>query len=326
MSFVGLKYSEYFSENPDIITVLVPNAHDSQDNPLPIPIKNSHSSKSRILSCNGISPDLFVIPDLRFVQDFGAQTVAQPEFRDIFCLVDQIIYPLRFSFVSPIFGGVPFLFLVQFLKQLVLICQFSWFQPGDRLYEMIYCAALLSSSVVLRGQSLEDPRRNLYAECGVPYFRLVSEAQRAAYFGWRVASVCCFSNDEPNYLRVLFRLPVRSLVRDYQRAQIRVEIDDGEEYYEYDLVGDDGRRVSVGPEVEERSYTADEQRRFLLELQELGYSSRLPSQQLVDEISIYSRRRFEGYLAHSALDESRLGIPLASHILEYYSSYSTDGR
>ena len=85
--------------------------------------------------------DLFVIPDLRFVQDFGAQTVAQPEFRDIFCLVDQIIYPLRFSCVSPIFGSVPFLFLVQVLKQLVLICQFSWFQPGDRLYEIIYCAA-----------------------------------------------------------------------------------------------------------------------------------------------------------------------------------------
>ena len=73
-------------------------------------------------------------------------------------------------------------------------------------------------------------------------------------------------------------------------------------------IGDDGRRESVGPEVEERSYTVDEQRRFLLELQELGYSSRLPSQ-LVDEISIQSRR-FEGYLAHSALDESRLGIPL----------------
>ena len=88
----------------------------------------------------------------------------------------------------------------------------------------------------------------------------------AAYFGWRVASVCCFSNDELNYLRVLFRLPVRSLVRDYQRAQIRVEIDEGEEYYEYDPVGDDGRRESVGPEVEERSYTVDEQRRFLLEL------------------------------------------------------------
>ena len=86
--------------------------------------------------------------------------------------------------------------------------------------------------------------------------------------------------------------------------------------YEYDPVGDDGRRESVGPEVEERSYTADEQRRFLLELQELGYSSRLPSQ-LVDGISIYWRRRFEGYLAHSALDESRLGFPLASHILEY---------
>ena len=44
--------------------------------------------------------------------------------------------------------------------------------------------------------------------------------------------MCCFSNDELNYLRVLFRLPLRSLVRDYQRAQIRVKIDDGEEYYE----------------------------------------------------------------------------------------------
>ena len=43
----------------------------------------------------------------------------------------------------------------------------------------------------------------------------------AAYFGWRVASVCCFSNDELNYLRVLFRLPLRSLV----------------EYYEYEPVG-----------------------------------------------------------------------------------------
>ena len=96
---------------------------------------------------------------------------------------------------------------------------------------------------MLRGQSPEKPNRNLYSECGVPYFRIVSESQMTAYFGWRVASVCCFSNDELHYLRVLFGLPFQSLVRDYQWAQIRIEIDEGEDYYVYDPVGEDGRGI-----------------------------------------------------------------------------------
>ena len=79
---------------------------------------------------------------------------------------------------------------------------------------------------MLRGQSPENSRRNLYAECGVPYFCVVSESQMTAYFGWRVASICCFSNDELNNLRVF---PLQSSVRGYQRAQIQIEIDEGED-------------------------------------------------------------------------------------------------
>ena len=34
-----------------------------------------------------------------------------------------------------------------------------------------------------------------------------------------------------------------SVVWDYQRAEFRVEVDEEGEYYEYDPVGEDGRRI-----------------------------------------------------------------------------------
>ena len=36
---------------------------------------------------------------------------------------------------------LPFLFWVQFLRQLIGIFHFSWFSPGSRLYEMVYTNA-----------------------------------------------------------------------------------------------------------------------------------------------------------------------------------------
>ena len=84
---------------------------------------------------------MFVVPNVEFVESFGIISVDRPELGDVFCSVEQMIYPLRFSFVSPVFGRIPFLFLVQFLRRLVGICQFSWFRPGNQLYAMVYCLA-----------------------------------------------------------------------------------------------------------------------------------------------------------------------------------------
>ena len=82
---------------------------------------------------------------------------------------------------------------------------------------------------MMRGQSSAILGRNIYRESGEPYFCNVSAIQMEAYFGWRVATVRCFSNAELNCLRVLFQLPLPSLVRDYQHAQIRIILDgDGE--------------------------------------------------------------------------------------------------
>ena len=84
---------------------------------------------------------MFVVPNVEFVESFGIISVDRPELGDVFCSVEQMIYPLRFYFVSPVFGRIPFLFLVQFLRRLVGICQFSWFRPGNQLYAMVYCLA-----------------------------------------------------------------------------------------------------------------------------------------------------------------------------------------
>ena len=44
-------------------------------------------------------------------------------------------------FYESSFCGTSFLFWVQFLRQLIGICHFSWFSPGSRLYEMVYTNA-----------------------------------------------------------------------------------------------------------------------------------------------------------------------------------------
>ena len=102
---------------------------------------------------------------------------------------------------------------------------------------------------MLRGhdQSPTDPNRSLFSERGSPHYRKVTEAQMQAYYVWCVASVCCFCNSELNYLRVLFELPMRSLVRDCQRAQVRTAFDKDIEYYAFDRVGDDGVLLSPNP-------------------------------------------------------------------------------
>ena len=291
--------------------------------------------------------ELFIVPDSDVVRSFARYFVAQPELGGIFVYRFEIIYPLRFSFISPIFGRIPFLFLVAFLRRLVGICQFSWFVPGNRLYEMIYCTAsdvnqpsgsipycrvtLLIRFVMyqcgyvadvplnrmLRGQSPDNLSRNVFSEVGEPYFHFASEEQMIAYFGWRVASVCCFSNAELNYLRVLFEIPLSSLVRDYQRAELRVSVDEEGEYYEYDPVGEDGRRIYMNGRPEELRYNnSDEMQQLLLELQGVGRSEVISSR-LLNEISLYTLRRSEGYVQSEAIDVMRVGIHLVPYLLEY---------
>ena len=54
------------------------------------------------------------------------------------------------------------------------------------LYQYGYVADIPLSQL-LRGQDPENRQRNLYAEQGTPYYRMVTENQMQAYFGWRVA-------------------------------------------------------------------------------------------------------------------------------------------
>ena len=68
--------------------------------------------------------ELFIVPENDAVRSFARYSVARPELRGIFVCTSEIVYPLRFSFISPIFGRIPFLFLVAFLRRLVGISPF----------------------------------------------------------------------------------------------------------------------------------------------------------------------------------------------------------
>ena len=57
---------------------------------------------------------MFVVPNVEFVESFWIISVDRPELGDVFCSVEQMIYPLRFSFVSPVLGGSLFFFLFSF--------------------------------------------------------------------------------------------------------------------------------------------------------------------------------------------------------------------
>ena len=114
----------------------------------------------------------------------------------------------------------------------------------------------------------------------VPIWLYSQNVEMTAYFGWRVASVCCFSNAELSYLQVLFELPLPSLIRDYQQARLQVEVDEGDDYYVYDPIGEDGRRIFLDGRPEERNYTPVERQQFLLELQGVGRSETLSSRLL----------------------------------------------
>ena len=78
----------------------------------------------------------FKVPESDVIRGFARMSVAQPELCQIFSPIEQMIYPLQFSFITPILEDLPFLFLVQFLLRLIGICQFPWFQPGNILYSM----------------------------------------------------------------------------------------------------------------------------------------------------------------------------------------------
>ena len=58
--------------------------------------------------------ELFIVPDSDAVRSFARYSVALPELRGIFVYTSEIVYPLRFSFISPIFGRIPFLFLLHY--------------------------------------------------------------------------------------------------------------------------------------------------------------------------------------------------------------------
>ena len=259
-----------------------------------------------------------------------------------------MIYPLRFSFITPILEDLPFLFLVQFLSRLIGICQFPWFQPGNISHTMVHhpsnsvgqsslsfpyrrliflirlvlyqygYVADIPLSQLLRGQDPENRQQNLYTEQGTPYFRMVTEKQMQAYFGWRIATVCCFTNYELNYLHVLFAIdiPMQSLIRDYQRVQISVGLDADEEYYHFRPVGFNGRLVELEELVDGREYTLQERQQIILAYQSgnLTHTNFLIIQ---EEVKIYERRRVEGYLVDRALDIDRLG-PGLGHIVEAY--------
>ena len=80
----------------------------------------------------------FKVPETDDIRGFARMSVAQPEFCQIFTPLEKMIYPLRFSFITPILEDLPFLFLVQFLSRLIGICQFPWFQPGNMLHSMVH--------------------------------------------------------------------------------------------------------------------------------------------------------------------------------------------
>ena len=70
----------------------------------------------------------------------------------------------------------------------------------------------------------------IYAETAEPFFREVLGFQLIAYFGWREATVACFSNIEINNLQVIFRFPIQCLERDYQRVQLRIDCEGNDRF------------------------------------------------------------------------------------------------
>ena len=58
---------------------------------------------------------LCVVPLDGWVQSFATYSVNRPGLGKVFCSLDAMIYPLQFSFITPVFNSIPFLFLVQFL-------------------------------------------------------------------------------------------------------------------------------------------------------------------------------------------------------------------
>ena len=179
-----------------------------------------------------------------------------------------MVYPLRFSFISPVFMELPFLFLVKYLQRLIGICR-----PGDLLYGIVYCSAntvdqrprsvpycrlvLLIRLVLfqygyvadvpldqtLRGQPTARRNHDLWGDFGEPFFREVNGSQMIAYFGWRLSTYTCFTDLEMDYLQVVFQIPGYRLERDYQPVQLRIDCEGNEKYYGYDSVGDDGERM-----------------------------------------------------------------------------------
>ena len=67
---------------------------------------------------------------------------------------------------------------------------------------------------------------------------------------------------------------------------------------------------------EELIYTPDEMQQFLLELQGVGRPEAISSR-LLNEISLYTLRRSEGYVQSQALDVRRVGSLLSPYILHY---------
>ena len=288
----------------------------------------------------------FIVPSSDAVQSFADISVCQPELRGNFCAENLMIYPLRFSFITPIFKGLPFLFLVQFLRRLIGICRFSWYQPGNLLYDMVHDSANSENqasfsipnfriiflirlvlykygyvadvplSKLFRGLEPDVRAQDQYSEHGIPHYRPVTEDQLKFYFGWRISTICCFSNFELNYLQNLFALPMQSLVRDYQRVQLGVGVEDGEEYYEYLPVGFDGRLLEIEVTIEGREYSLQE-RHNLIRAHRNQAIGTAELHILQEEVQIYERRRAEGYLAEYALDVDRLGVGLSS-IVEGY--------
>ena len=52
------------------------------------------------------SDELFIVSKYDSGRSFATISVARPERRNAFCSIEEMVYPLRFSFIGPIFEAV----------------------------------------------------------------------------------------------------------------------------------------------------------------------------------------------------------------------------
>ena len=66
------------------------------------------------MDCHIPSDELFIVSKYDSGRSFATISIARPEQRNAFCSVEEMEYPLIFSFISPVLGELPFLFWCNF--------------------------------------------------------------------------------------------------------------------------------------------------------------------------------------------------------------------